>query len=99
MIWRKFLHGLGLTEEEEEGHPVISFSWCVWTMEGFQDLRQLFRRRLQAAVNRDLCGPRETLECQEELQRQRRLLAVILTPEIKLQRVGESAFSLHFHFG
>ncbi|XP_060908607.1 zinc finger protein 678-like [Labrus mixtus] len=50
-------------------------------MSGFQDLKDLFRRRL-----RDLSGQTSTCGYEEEIHRQRKLLDVILTPEIKLQR-------------
>uniref|UniRef100_UPI0037E947B7 zinc finger and SCAN domain-containing protein 31-like isoform X2 n=1 Tax=Semicossyphus pulcher TaxID=241346 RepID=UPI0037E947B7 len=55
-------------------------------MSGFQDLKDLFRRRLLAAVIRDEAGQTSTSGYEEELHRQRKLLDVILTPEIKLQR-------------
>ncbi|XP_034556054.1 uncharacterized protein LOC117824630 [Notolabrus celidotus] len=53
-------------------------------MSGFQDLTDSFRRRLLAAGNRDLTETSSGSE--EELHRQRKLLDVMLTPEIKLQR-------------
>ncbi|KAM6992309.1 uncharacterized protein LKV04_008361 [Tautogolabrus adspersus] len=52
----------------------------------FKDLKDLFRRRLLAAARRDLSGQTTTCGYEEELHRQRKLLDVILTPEIKLQR-------------
>ncbi|KAM6987386.1 uncharacterized protein LKV04_010211 [Tautogolabrus adspersus] len=55
-------------------------------MAGFQDLKELFSRRLLAAVIRDISGQTTTSGYEEELHRQRQLLDVILTPEIKLQR-------------
>ena len=61
-------------------------------MARFEELRALFRRRLLAAVIRDMSGLRETSEYEEELQRQRRLQRVIRTPEIKLRRAGKPVF-------
>ena len=58
----------------------------------FQDLKELFGRRLAAAVIRDLGGRKETSEYEEELHRQKKLLSVILIPEIKLHRAGRFAF-------
>uniref|UniRef100_UPI0037E8111D zinc finger protein 665-like n=1 Tax=Semicossyphus pulcher TaxID=241346 RepID=UPI0037E8111D len=55
-------------------------------MSGFQDLKDLFRRRLLVAVIRDEAGQTTTSGYEEELHRQRKLLDVILTPEIKLRR-------------
>uniref|UniRef100_UPI0037E97164 zinc finger protein 678-like isoform X1 n=1 Tax=Semicossyphus pulcher TaxID=241346 RepID=UPI0037E97164 len=55
-------------------------------MSGFQDLKDLFRRRLLAAVIGDEAGQTSTCGYEEELHRQRKLLDVILTPEIKLRR-------------
>ncbi|KAM7018602.1 uncharacterized protein LKV04_005855 [Tautogolabrus adspersus] len=55
-------------------------------MAGFKDLKELFSRRLLAAVIRDISGQTSTSGYLEELHRQRQLLDVILTPEIKLQR-------------
>ncbi|XP_029134445.2 zinc finger protein 260 [Labrus bergylta] len=55
-------------------------------MSGFEDLKDLFRRRLLAAAHRDPRGQTTTCGYEEELLRQRQLLDVILTPEIKLQR-------------
>nr|XP_029138043.1 zinc finger and SCAN domain-containing protein 2-like [Labrus bergylta] len=55
-------------------------------MAGFKDLKELFSRRLLAAVIRDITEERTTSGYEEELHRQRKLLDVILTPEIKLQR-------------
>ncbi|KAM7000857.1 uncharacterized protein LKV04_005627 [Tautogolabrus adspersus] len=55
-------------------------------MSGFQDLKEFFSRRLLAAVIRDISGQTTTCGYEEELHRQRKLLDVILTPEIKLQR-------------
>uniref|UniRef100_UPI0037E82BD5 uncharacterized protein isoform X2 n=1 Tax=Semicossyphus pulcher TaxID=241346 RepID=UPI0037E82BD5 len=55
-------------------------------MSGFQDLQNLFRRRLLAAVIRDEAGQTTISGYEEELHRQRKLLDVILTPEIKLRR-------------
>ncbi|KAM6992290.1 uncharacterized protein LKV04_008342 [Tautogolabrus adspersus] len=55
-------------------------------MSGIQDLKELFSRRLLAAVLRDISGQTTTSGYEEELHRQRKLLDVILTPEIKLQR-------------
>ncbi|XP_020496250.2 zinc finger protein 665-like [Labrus bergylta] len=55
-------------------------------MSGFEDLKDLFRRRLFDAAHRDPRGQTTTCGYEEELLRQRQLLDVILTPEIKLQR-------------
>ncbi|XP_074525421.1 uncharacterized protein LOC141789840 isoform X3 [Halichoeres trimaculatus] len=55
-------------------------------MSRFQDLEDLFERRLLAAVIRDLGEGRTVSGYEEELQRQRELLDVILIPEIKLHR-------------
>ncbi|XP_041637044.1 zinc finger protein 420-like [Cheilinus undulatus] len=55
-------------------------------MSGLEDLRALFRRRLLAAMLRDLSSQSNDCECMEEPNRQRGLLKVILTPEIKLHR-------------
>nr|XP_020487135.1 zinc finger protein OZF-like [Labrus bergylta] len=54
-------------------------------MSGFQGLKELFRRRLLAAVIRDMSG-QTTRGYEEELQYQRKLRSVMLTLEIKLQR-------------
>ncbi|XP_041661679.1 gastrula zinc finger protein XlCGF26.1-like [Cheilinus undulatus] len=55
-------------------------------MSDFEDLKALFGRRLLAAVIRDLRGRETRSEYEEELHRQRKLLDVILIPEIKLHR-------------
>ncbi|CAJ1082940.1 zinc finger protein 2 homolog [Xyrichtys novacula] len=55
-------------------------------MSGFEDLEDLFSRRLLAAAHRDFMDQTSPAGYEEELQRQRELRRVILTPEIKLQR-------------
>ncbi|XP_070702876.1 zinc finger protein 845-like [Pempheris klunzingeri] len=57
-------------------------------MSRFQELTELFRRRLLTAAQRGLSGPLDPTApgYEEELQRQRKLLEVVLVPEIKLRR-------------
>ncbi|XP_074521981.1 uncharacterized protein LOC141787463 [Halichoeres trimaculatus] len=55
-------------------------------MSRFQDLKDFFERRLLAAVIRDLGERRTVSGYEEELQRQREILEIILIPEIKLHR-------------
>ena len=57
-------------------------------MSRFQDLKDFLERRLLTAVIRDLVEDRTVSGYEEELKRQRKLLDVILIPEIKLHRAG-----------
>ncbi|CAJ1077573.1 zinc finger protein 436-like [Xyrichtys novacula] len=69
-------------------------------MSGFQDLEDLFRRRLLAVVNKDLAGETTSLADGEELWRQKKP-DVIKTPETQMEEgdvqqflVSEEEFSL-----
>ncbi|XP_074521967.1 uncharacterized protein LOC141787458 [Halichoeres trimaculatus] len=73
---------------------VLQFSLSSLTlaceeMSRFQDLKDFFERRLLAAVIRDLGERRTVSGYEEELQRQREILDVILIPEIKLHRADD----------
>ena len=61
-----------------------------WSRSQFQDLKDLFKQQLLTAPREDLIGHFETTisRYQKEIDRQQKLLDVILQPEIKLRRAG-----------
>ncbi|XP_030266668.1 zinc finger protein 850-like [Sparus aurata] len=58
-----------------------------------QDLKDFFKQRLLTAAREDLIGHFETTVCgyEKEINRQQKLLDVVLKPEIKLQRAERPA--------
>ena len=64
-----------------------------------QDLKDLFKQRLLTAAREDLIGHFETTVCryEKEIDRQQKLLDVVLKPEIKLQRAGWFPFCCWKH--